>query len=392
MISRETRTVCRTRGFTLIELLVVIAIIAILAAILFPVFAKAREKARATSCLNNQRQLAVSIQLYAQDHDGYYPDGSRLWAALDVPTKTKLCPSTTKFTAQGNNYGYNDGLSGLAIGGVSDPVVTVLTADCAASSNLLTSFADADQRRHLDKCLASFCDGHVAAISPADWGSTAFIRYIDLAKQLWAGRDDGRWSADTAANPGAVIKSDNTIYLYGNTRSGTGFVLDFDPATPGKQPATTGVITFTADFPAGRVGDNNPNRGASAANMCTAIILSNDPSYSTAVPTSRAIEYGVNGSGTSSPSSYTSYLGLNTQATYTAVSPLCVNGAGGAVALTCDLTANGTSSLKITGASCDGTVTGGQVTSAISGIWCGVVNSHSGRMTFQNIKFFYYTK
>jgi len=57
------------RGFTLIELLVVIAIIAILAAILFPVFAKAREKARAASCLSNMKQLALSWQMYASDYD-----------------------------------------------------------------------------------------------------------------------------------------------------------------------------------------------------------------------------------------------------------------------------------------------------------------------------------
>jgi prepilin-type N-terminal cleavage/methylation domain-containing protein/prepilin-type processing-associated H-X9-DG protein len=61
---------CRTRpGFTLIELLVVIAIIAILAAILFPVFAQARDKARAATCLSNIKQLALGIQMYAQDYD-----------------------------------------------------------------------------------------------------------------------------------------------------------------------------------------------------------------------------------------------------------------------------------------------------------------------------------
>jgi prepilin-type N-terminal cleavage/methylation domain-containing protein/prepilin-type processing-associated H-X9-DG protein len=57
------------RGFTLIELLVVIAIIAILAAILFPVFAKAREKARQTSCLSNNKQLGLAFLAYAQDYD-----------------------------------------------------------------------------------------------------------------------------------------------------------------------------------------------------------------------------------------------------------------------------------------------------------------------------------
>ncbi len=60
-------------GFTLIELLVVIAIIAILAAILFPVFAQAREKARQTSCLSNQKQLSTGILMYVQDYDELFP-------------------------------------------------------------------------------------------------------------------------------------------------------------------------------------------------------------------------------------------------------------------------------------------------------------------------------
>ncbi len=61
------------KGFTLIELLVVIAIIAILAAILFPVFAQAWEKARQTGCLSNVKQIGLGVQMYLQDYDEYVP-------------------------------------------------------------------------------------------------------------------------------------------------------------------------------------------------------------------------------------------------------------------------------------------------------------------------------
>jgi prepilin-type N-terminal cleavage/methylation domain-containing protein/prepilin-type processing-associated H-X9-DG protein len=96
------------KGFTLIELLVVIAIIAILAAILFPVFAKAREKARQASCASNMKQLVLASLMYAQDYDEIMPGWNHgpgcnpvtlgtVWKHVVYPyvknTQQYLCPS-----------------------------------------------------------------------------------------------------------------------------------------------------------------------------------------------------------------------------------------------------------------------------------------------------------
>ena len=101
----------RRRGFTLIELLVVIAIIAILAAILFPVFARARENARKANCLSNLKQIGTGMLMYAQDNDEHLPVGgyyeilqawpnsldTMTWRALVQPylknTAVYICPS-----------------------------------------------------------------------------------------------------------------------------------------------------------------------------------------------------------------------------------------------------------------------------------------------------------
>ncbi len=73
------------RGFTLIELLVVIAIIAILAAILFPVFSRAREKARQASCASNLKQIALAAQMYVQDYDEMFPPGLSIAVGSNGP-------------------------------------------------------------------------------------------------------------------------------------------------------------------------------------------------------------------------------------------------------------------------------------------------------------------
>ena len=139
------RTRSNRPGFTLIELLVVIAIIAILAAILFPVFAQAREKARSVSCLSNMRQLGLSFAMYNQDYDEknangvnwYYPGGNG-WAGQIFPyvksVQIYICPDDVAGKDRFASYGYNSNnaaptgasVDGFSIASYTAPAATAL--------------------------------------------------------------------------------------------------------------------------------------------------------------------------------------------------------------------------------------------------------------------------
>ena len=129
-------------GFTLIELLVVIAIIAILAALLFPVFAKVREKARQTSCASNEKQLGLAFTQYIQDNDEMFPSGNTSvpsdagqgWAGQIYPyvksTAVYRCPDDST-TSPNISYGYNRNLASQSQAVLHAPAGTVLSFEVA---------------------------------------------------------------------------------------------------------------------------------------------------------------------------------------------------------------------------------------------------------------------
>ena len=162
-------------GFTLIELLVVIAIIAILAAILFPVFSKAREKARQTQCTNNQRQIALAILMYAQENDESLPKAAAIWksikltsaftptiAAAQATSSVTKCPNSTR----ANGYGFNSALSGVSLGnnGIVDPTTMWMTADSSSTVNVVLGLDEVDGTRHASNAIMSSLDGHVEMV------------------------------------------------------------------------------------------------------------------------------------------------------------------------------------------------------------------------------------
>lgn len=210
----------RRRGFTLIELLVVIAIIAILAAILFPVFARAREKARQTNCLSNVKQIMLGVLMYAQDYDELLPgesytqpggDGNTYlvdssWRAVVFPyvknTQMFFCPShrpdTSTYAAFDGRYNDQKMRAGYAINdwhqdagttGATPPTNKPLAAIQSPSKTIfiLESSGSPDDicpagsdshglmpgdmtaaKRHNDGANYGFIDGHSKWMKPND--------------------------------------------------------------------------------------------------------------------------------------------------------------------------------------------------------------------------------
>jgi|GEM_PF-576743 len=157
---KQIQRIKKGGGFTLIELLVVIAIIAILAAILFPVFSRAREKARQSTCTSNQKQLALGIQMYLQENNETFPTNDVVWSVIGVSGKVLQCPTAGKNMA--NAYGYSNALSGQGYATIDEPTMEELTIDLKseAKENIIYTKDDAGFR-HDDNVIASYVDGHV---------------------------------------------------------------------------------------------------------------------------------------------------------------------------------------------------------------------------------------
>jgi len=136
----------KTRSaFTLIELLVVIAIIAILAAILFPVFAKAREKAEQTQCISNVKQTALGILMYTEDYDSKFPAAAAATVAPVLGWSRMINPYTKNYeilkcpvvdSDAGVHYAMNSTLDNAKRGRIPTPAGTIMLFDAPADARV----------------------------------------------------------------------------------------------------------------------------------------------------------------------------------------------------------------------------------------------------------------
>lgn len=184
-------------GFTLVELLVVVSITAILAAILLPVFARARERARRATCQSNLKQLGQAHLVYAQDYDERTPPfrcGSG--TAADVCTEEAIfpylkntqvtrCPSNC-VTGPGVSYWDNMDLAGKALAQIQQPSWKVLKGDSdgygyaawrASTDTSRSYFTSRVQDPHSDGLNVCFYDGHVKWMKKANLDDQRYWRY-----------------------------------------------------------------------------------------------------------------------------------------------------------------------------------------------------------------------
>jgi prepilin-type N-terminal cleavage/methylation domain-containing protein/prepilin-type processing-associated H-X9-DG protein len=274
----------RAFGFTLIELLVVISIIALLAAILFPVFAKAREKARQTTCSNNQRQIATAILMDAQDHEEVLPSADEVWGAINLDKRVLICP--TAGTKQANGYLYNPACSGVAVGDIRDPTTCWLTAD--AKNGIIDP-------RHSGKLIASYADGHVALQyelymkNPKDNADIIFLP----AGSFTMGGDNGTIANDpnnSNQNPAHTVNL-SAYYVY-RTEVTVAQYQAFCTATSRAMPSPPGSTEFTPAWTSWSGHDNYPIVRVSWNDAVAYATWAN-----AALPTEAQWEYAARGSG-----------------------------------------------------------------------------------------------